>query len=56
MFYFNKTTSLLREKSLTPEKTMAFIMKENEVQDIDTMEDWDMAELKFKLLKGYQNG
>ncbi len=53
MFYMIKTTVLLTEKSLTPAKTMAYILEESEVQDIDTMEDWNLAELKYKLIKGY---
>jgi N-acylneuraminate cytidylyltransferase len=28
----------------------AIIIPENEGQDIDTMEDWRLAELKYKLL------
>jgi len=51
MFYMIKTEILLKEKSLTPEKTMAHIMDEREVQDIDTVDDWTLAELKYKLLK-----
>jgi len=52
MFYMIKTAVLLKEKSLAPPKTMAYIMDEREVQDIDTIEDWIMAELKYKMIKG----
>jgi N-acylneuraminate cytidylyltransferase len=52
MFYMIKTAVLLKEKSLTPLKTMAYIMEEREVQDIDTVDDWLMAEIKYKLVKG----
>ena len=52
MFYIIKTSVLLREKNLLPEKTMAYIMNEKEIQDIDTLDDWAMAELKYKILKG----
>jgi len=51
MFYMIKSDSLLKEKTLIPVKTMAYIMDEREVQDIDTMDDWEMAEIKYKLLK-----
>jgi len=51
MFYMIKTDILLKEKSLTPEKTIAFIMNEKEIQDIDTIDDWKMAEIKYKLIK-----
>ena len=30
--------------------TMPLIMKESEVQDIDTIEDWKIAEIKYKLM------
>jgi len=52
MFYIIKTTALLTEKTLVPAKTMAYIMDEREVQDIDTADDWETAELKYKLFKG----
>ena len=52
MFYMIKTAVLLKEKSLTPPKTMAYIMDEREVQDIDTADDWKIAEMKYKLVKG----
>jgi N-acylneuraminate cytidylyltransferase len=51
MFYMIKSVILLKEKSLGPTKTMAYIMNERYVQDIDNMEDWAMAELKYKLIK-----
>jgi CMP-N-acetylneuraminic acid synthetase len=50
MFYIIKTSVLLKEKTLMPEKTMAFIMNSQEVQDIDTLDDWAAAELKYKIL------
>lgn len=51
MFYIIKAEVLLKEKSLTPAKTMAYVLDESEVQDIDTMEDWNLAELKYRLIK-----
>jgi N-acylneuraminate cytidylyltransferase len=56
MFYMIKTSAFLKEKSLVPVKTMAFIINEQEVQDIDTMDDWAMAELKYKIIKECKNG
>jgi N-acylneuraminate cytidylyltransferase len=50
MFYIIKTAMLLKDKSLTPPKTMAYIMNEREIQDIDTIDDWVMAELKYKVI------
>jgi len=56
MFYMIKNDALFREKTLTPVKTMAYIMDEQEVQDIDTMDDWKLAELKYKLINENKNG
>jgi N-acylneuraminate cytidylyltransferase len=56
MFYFIKTDVMLREKTLTPVKTMAYIMNEMEIQDIDTLDDWELAELKYQILKERKNG
>ncbi len=34
------------------EHTVPLILSEMEVQDIDTEEDWKLAEVKFSLLRG----
>jgi N-acylneuraminate cytidylyltransferase len=51
MFYMVKTAVMLKERSLLPRKTMAYIMNEKEIQDIDTIDDWVMAEFKYKFIK-----
>lgn len=51
MFYFCKTDALFEYSSLVPEKTLGFIIDEIRCQDIDTEEDWKMAELKYTLIK-----
>ena len=38
--------------SLVAKNTAAFVMDESEMQDIDTPEDWKMAELKYKIIRG----
>jgi len=44
MFYFYKSSSLLNSV-----KTIKYFeMRETEIQDIDTSDDWAMAELKYK--------
>jgi N-acylneuraminate cytidylyltransferase len=48
MFYFYKTNSL----SNLNKKIGHFEMKEYEIQDIDTEEDWRYAEMKYRILKG----
>ena len=46
MFYFYKTASFLSGCC----RIAPFVMPEECVQDIDTLEDWRIAEMKFKLL------
>ena len=43
MFYFHKT-SRLNSKNIIP-----YIIDESLAQDIDTMDDWNMAQIKFKV-------
>ena len=50
MFYFCKVKNLLAEKTLVPQGTKAYIIDELECQDIDTPDDWKMAEMKYKVL------
>lgn len=49
-FYIMKVDRFLEEHRLITENTVPLIMPEIEVQDIDTLEDWDIAEMKYKLL------
>ncbi len=49
-FYFIETNALLSEKKLFTEKAGAIILKNTEVQDIDTEDDWKLAEIKYKFL------
>ena len=49
-FYCMRTESFLREKKLFMSNTLAYERPESEVQDIDTMEDWKLAELKYRML------
>ena len=51
-FYWLKTKSFLKEENLFTHNNKPLILKETEVQDIDTIEDWKLAELKYKLLYG----
>jgi N-acylneuraminate cytidylyltransferase len=46
-FYFAKTEQLEKEQTIFGKNTVPLIYAESEVQDIDTMEDWKMAEMKF---------
>lgn len=48
-FYFVKTEAFKRNKSFFTQKTCPYIVPGPLVQDIDTMDDWRMMELKYKL-------
>jgi N-acylneuraminate cytidylyltransferase len=49
-FVWVKTSALLNEKTLWCKKGGAIILPETEVQDIDSEEDWKLAEMKWKVL------
>ncbi|GFO68508.1 pseudaminic acid cytidylyltransferase [Geomonas limicola] len=51
-FYFFRVPPFLASRSLFGEQTVALELPETEVQDIDTEEDWQLAELKYRLLRG----
>lgn len=51
-FYWIKKDSLLAEKRFFVERTGCIELPESEVQDIDTEEDWKIAEIKYKLMVG----
>lgn len=51
-FYCLRAESFRHQKGLVMERTMPLILPESEVQDIDTEEDWRLAEMKFRLLGG----
>ncbi|MHB8853413.1 MAG: pseudaminic acid cytidylyltransferase [Ignavibacteriaceae bacterium] len=50
-FYWCELKSFLKSKSLVSAKTIPLLISEMEVQDIDSQNDWDIAEIKYKLLK-----
>jgi len=49
-FYWSNVKSFYKNKNLVTDNTMPFVLTEMEVQDIDTEEDWRLAEIKFKRL------
>lgn len=49
-FYFFNVPRFLNSGLLVTKNTVPIVVPETEVQDIDTMTDWKLAELKFKLL------
>lgn len=50
-FYFFEVASFIQNKSLWSGNIGAYELPESKVQDIDTPEDWEIAELKYQLLK-----
>jgi pseudaminic acid cytidylyltransferase len=49
-FYFIKTDLFLQNKKLFSDNSIGYEMPESEVQDIDTEEDWKLAEIKYSFL------
>ena len=49
-FYCLDTAAFMQKLSLFGDSTKELILDEMEVQDIDTITDWKLAELKYKLL------
>lgn len=49
-FYMCKSDKFLEKHSLILSKTIPYILQEEEVQDIDTQSDWEIAEAKFTVL------
>lgn len=49
-FYCMNTKRFLEEKNVIMQKTAPFIQAEERVQDIDTEEDWKIAEMKYRML------
>lgn len=50
-FYFFNVPKFQENKTLWSGRIGSFELPETKVQDIDTMEDWKLAELKYTLLK-----
>ncbi len=50
-----KTELFLTKHTLVTENTMGIVCPETEVQDIDTIEDWNLAELKYTMMKEKQH-
>lgn len=50
-FYFIRTDALIHEQNMLCEKMIPMMISELEVQDIDNEIDWELAELKYRLLR-----
>lgn len=51
-FYCLRVNSFLEQKRMVMDKTIPFELPELEVQDIDTLQDWEIAEVKYRILYG----
>ena len=51
LFYWVKNSVFINQKTLWPKNTIGIKISRFKAQDIDTPEDWLLAELKYKLLK-----
>lgn len=49
-FFLFKTYALLRDRKLYTEHTYPIVISELESQDIDSIEDWMLAEMKYDLM------
>ena len=54
-FYLCKTDSLIKYHNLITPHSAAYFLPEEEVQDIDNMSDWRLAEQKFQNMRGASN-
>lgn len=50
-FSFIRTETLLRERNALCEDMIPMVLSDLEVQDIDNETDWELAELKYELLR-----
>ena len=50
-FYCLRVDSFLKQRQIFMEHMVSIEMPESQVQDIDTLEDWKIAELKYKLMQ-----
>lgn len=51
-FYCLNVESFKKQKAIWMENAVPFIQDEKYVQDIDTPEDWTIAEMKYRILSG----
>lgn len=51
-FYVFKTDAFCKNRKLMLGDILPYVISEKEVQDIDTQTDWEIAEIKYKILRG----
>ena len=50
-FYYMESSIIYNNQPLFSSYTLPFVVSEMSVHDIDTLEDWEVASMKFELLK-----
>ncbi len=53
-FYWGRAAAWLSEKKIFSSDTIPIVLPSFRAQDIDTPEDWEHAELLFKIMQGFQ--
>lgn len=53
-FYVFRTEAFRRNRKLMLGDILPYVVSEMEVQDIDTLTDWEIAEMKYRILKEKQ--
>lgn len=51
-FYCLRVKSFLEQRTLVMDHTVPLILPEMEIQDIDTEEDWELAQVKYRMRHG----
>lgn len=51
-FYMLKADVMKQRHTLVPDRTVPLILDDMEVQDIDTLDDWKIAEIKYGIIHG----
>ncbi len=55
-FYWVRISEFMNEKRFFLPRSSAIIIPESEAHDIDTIEDWKIAELKYKITRSRKHG
>ena len=55
MFYFLNTTAFIKRKSVFLKNNGCILVDPWFVQDIDDLQDWEYAEIKYNVLKTRNN-
>jgi N-acylneuraminate cytidylyltransferase len=51
-FYWLKTNNFIKTKNMMPNNTAPYLISELHCQDIDDLDDWKMAEIKYQIING----